>query len=65
MLKFDIDNYSALIIVGDDACIHQAINGLLSRKDGKKIPIGLIPNGSENDICASVDIQKGNFEKAL
>jgi diacylglycerol kinase family enzyme len=49
MLNIDIDRYSALAIVGGDGTIHEAINGMMNRKDKKQLPIGLLPNGSGND----------------
>lgn len=47
----DIDKFSALLAVGGDGIIHEVINGMMRREDSKKIPIGLIPNGSGNDTC--------------
>ena len=42
---------------------------MLSREDKKKVPIGLIPNGNESDICKSlgimdIDIALGNIVRA-
>jgi len=31
--EFMIQNYSALIIVGGDGTIHEAVNGMMRRKD--------------------------------
>lgn len=61
--KFDISNYSALMVIGGDGTISEAINGMMARKDKKKIPIGLIPNGYSNDICHSLGIK--NLDQAL
>ena len=58
--NFNLDNYCALIIAGGDSIIHEVINGLLNRTDGKKLPIGLLPIGSgagvTHDICHGLRI---------
>ena len=36
---------------------------MLMREDGKKIPIGLIPNGSGNDTCFNLEIC--NYDEAI
>lgn len=60
---FLIDNYSALIVVGGDGTISEVINGLFARKDKKRIPVGLVPNGYNNDICNSLGIK--TFDQSL
>lgn len=52
----NFDNYSVLAIAGGDGSINEALNGMLCRKDGKKLPIAIIPNGANNDIAASLGI---------
>ena len=47
----ELDNYTSLIIVGGDHFINEVINGMLQRADKKKIPVGLIPNSANTDIC--------------
>jgi predicted XRE-type DNA-binding protein len=51
--KLELDKYTALIIVGGDAFFNEVINGMLQRADKKKIPVGLIPNSANTDICKS------------
>ena len=48
---FDIDKYSVLAVVGGDGSCHEVCNGLLARKDGKKLPVAFLPNGSGDDLC--------------
>ena len=48
--KMNFDDYSGLLTVGGDGTAHEAINGLMNRSDGKKIPLGLIPGGSGNSF---------------
>lgn len=55
--KFDIDAYSALGSVGGDGTHFEVFNGMLKRKDKKKIPLWLIPNGTGNAICKNFNIK--------
>ena len=48
--NINIDRYDGAIVIGGDGTFHEVINGLLKRKDGKKIPIGIIPGGSGNSF---------------
>ncbi|NQU06468.1 MAG: diacylglycerol kinase family lipid kinase, partial [Calditrichaeota bacterium] len=43
---FDISGYNGICAIGGDGTMHEVVNGLLSREDGLKIPIGLIPGGT-------------------
>ena len=52
----NIDDYSAVVACGGDGTIHEVVNGLLGREDGKKVPVGLLPNGSGNDMCAAIEL---------
>jgi diacylglycerol kinase (ATP) len=54
--ELDIDKYSALVAVGGDGTLHEVVNGLLHRNDKKRLPVAFIPNGSGNDLCASLKI---------
>lgn len=36
--------------------MHEVVNGLLHRKDKKRLPVAFIPNGSGNDLCVSLKI---------
>ena len=47
--------YSGFCVVGGDGTMHEVINGMLSRKDGKKIPIGLITAGTGNSFMRDMD----------
>ena len=46
--ELNLDNYSALVAVGGDGSISEVVNGMLARTDGKRLPVGFIPNGSTN-----------------
>jgi len=53
----DLDLYSVLVVCGGDGSIHEVINGMLARDDGKKIPVAVLPNGTGNDFCASIGLR--------
>jgi len=42
--------------MGGDGTLHEIINGLLNRKDGKILPIGIIPTGSGNSFSEDIGI---------
>ncbi len=46
----EIDKFESLCLVGGDGTMHEAINGMYTRKDNKRIPIGLIPAGTGNSL---------------
>ena len=59
----DLEEFSAMVAIGGDGTLHEAINGMMFRKDGKRIPVAFIPNGTGNDTCNSIGI--ANIEQAL
>jgi len=50
----DIDEYSAIVAVGGDGTLHEVVNGMLQRLDKRRLPVAFIPNGSGNDLCATL-----------
>ena len=46
----NIDDFEALCLIGGDGTMHEAVNGMYTRQDGKKLPIGLIPGGTGNSL---------------
>ena len=54
--NLDFDKFDAVVCVGGDGTIHEMANGMLMRRDKKKIPIAFIPNGSGNDLCGSFNL---------
>lgn len=46
----NLDDIDALCVFGGDGSFHEVVTGILQRKDGKKIPIGLLPGGTGNSL---------------
>ena len=61
--QIDLEKYSMLVAAGGDGSYHEVVNGMLARPDKKKVPIGMIPNGSGNDTCTSIGVM--NLQDAL
>ena len=50
----DLEAFDKLCVIGGDGTFHEVINGLLTRNDTKKIPVGLIPGGSGNSLMHTI-----------
>ena len=48
-----IDSAQALIVVGGDGTMHEALNGL---QDPARFPLAFVPAGTGNDFCAAANI---------
>eukprot|EP00123_Amoebidium_parasiticum_P012418 comp21338_c0_seq2/m.29249 comp21338_c0_seq2/g.29249 ORF comp21338_c0_seq2/g.29249 comp21338_c0_seq2/m.29249 type:complete len:272 (-) comp21338_c0_seq2:127-942(-) len=53
----DLDQYDAFVVIGGDGTLHEAINGMMNREDGKKIPLGVIPAGTGNSFAADLCVE--------
>ena len=49
--ELEFSNYDGLLILGGDGTFHEVVNGMLTRRDGMTLPIGLIPGGSGNSVA--------------
>ena len=56
VLNYNFDSLHCICIIGGDGSFHEAINGMLNRKDQKKIPLALIPSGSGNSLCRDLNL---------
>jgi len=59
----DLTKFSAMIAVGGDGSMSEVFGGMLSRKDGLKVPVGYIPNGSGG--VTAIEAGVFNLEMAL
>ena len=48
--SIDVNRFLGICIIGGDGTMHEVINGMLSRDDKKRLPIGLIPGGTGNSF---------------
>jgi diacylglycerol kinase (ATP) len=55
------DRYSAVVIVGGDGTLNEAVNGLL----GSSLPVGLIPLGTGNDWAKMLDLPPNRIDAAV
>jgi len=53
---YDLEKYQAICTAGGDGTAHQVINGMLARKDGVELPIGLIPAGTGNSFLHDLQL---------
>ena len=57
----DLSEYSLLCVTGDDNTFQEAVNGVLAREDGAKLPFGFIPNACTSDFLYSVGIMSAEI----
>jgi diacylglycerol kinase (ATP) len=67
LYTYQIQNYHFCCIVGGDGSFHEAINGLMDRKDQVRIPLALLPTGSGNSLARDLGILnlKTAFQKII
>ncbi len=53
--SMDFAAFDGFCAIGGDGTIHEIINGMLSRKDKKRLPIGLITGGTGNSFMHDMD----------
>lgn len=46
--------YDALVVIGGDGSLMETVNGMLSRPDGARLPVGLVPGGSGNSVATDL-----------
>jgi len=54
--QLDLSDYDGFIGIGGDGTLHEITNGMLSRYDKNKIPIGIIPGGSGNSYMHDLNM---------
>ncbi len=53
--SLNFDEYDGFCAIGGDGTMHEVVNGMLTRADKKKIPIGLITGGTGNSFMHDLD----------
>ena len=54
--NFNFSEYSTVCAVGGDGTLNEVLNGMLTRSDQRKVPIGLIPGGTGNSFMKTMDL---------
>ena len=49
--EMDFTGYDGFCAIGGDGTMHEVINGMLKRPDGRKLPIGLVTGGTGTHSC--------------
>lgn len=50
-----LNEFDAICVAGGDGTFHEVINGMMSRSDNKRLPIGFIPAGTGNSLMHDFD----------
>ena len=53
--SLDYTGYEGMCVIGGDGTMHEVINGMLSRPDERKLPIGLVTGGTGNSFMHDMD----------
>ncbi len=53
--SLDYTGYEGLCAIGGDGTMHEVVNGMLTRPDQRKLPIGLITGGTGNSFMRDVN----------
>jgi diacylglycerol kinase (ATP) len=56
-MEMDLKKYSAILSCGGDGTLSDIVNGMMSREDGMRLPIAIIPNGSGNAAANGLAMQ--------
>ena len=52
----NFNEYSSVCAVGGDGTLNEVLNGMLTRDDQRKVPIGLVPGGTGNSFMKTLDL---------
>ena len=53
--EIDFTGYDGFCAIGGDGTMHEVINGMLKRPDGRQLPIGLVTGGTGNSFMHDLD----------
>ncbi len=63
--KCDLKTYDAVIVVGGDGSLHEALNGLYQQNRNDRVPLGLIPAGTGNAFSRELGLAADDLDKAI
>ena len=52
----NFNEYTSVCAVGGDGTLNEVLNGMLTRGDHRKVPIGLVPGGTGNSFMKTLDL---------
>ena len=52
----DLTEFDAIIVIGGDGTINEAVNGLIRSGKSHYLPLGLIPSGSGNAFASDLNL---------
>lgn len=62
---FADNGYGTVVVVGGDAMLQDALNGILSSSRGEHVCLGIIPNGIANDFARYWGLLPGDYKMAV
>ena len=63
--ELDFDKFSALVAVGGDGTVNEVMNGIMQREDGKRLPLGVLPNGSGDQVIRQFGVGLNDIANSL
>ncbi len=54
--SLDLADVTGICAIGGDGTLHEILNGMMQREDGKRVPLGLVPGGSGNSLMHDLDL---------
>ena len=61
----DLAGFDGLIAAGGDGTLFEVLNGLYRQAPERRIPLGVIPVGTGNAFCRDLELQPGDWQKAV
>ena len=56
IISMDLTEFDAIIVIGGDGTINEAVNGLIRSGKSHYLPLGLIPSGSGNAFASDLNL---------
>ena len=56
IISMDLTEFDAIIVIGGDGTINEAVNGLIRSGKSHYLPLGLIPSGSGNAVASDLNL---------
>jgi sphingosine kinase len=52
----ELTDIDGICVIGGDGTMHEALNGMMNRADGGRVPLGLIPGGCGNSLMHDLNL---------